>query len=79
MRTEVVQFQEAASVCVALKIDQPDFSVEFDQHQKAWITLWKWMEDKKPPKLRNCMVKYCVHDRIRLAYKWELHAWIEDG
>lgn len=34
--TGVVQFQEITSVCAVLKIDQPNFSVKFDQHQKAW-------------------------------------------
>lgn len=33
--TGVVQFQEITSVCAALKIDQPNFSVKFDQHHES--------------------------------------------
>ena len=32
-RTGMVKFCKEAPVCAALKIDQPDFSVEFDQQQ----------------------------------------------
>lgn len=34
--TGVMQFQDITSVCAVLKKDQPNFSVKFDQHQKAW-------------------------------------------
>lgn len=69
----VIRFQEAASVCVMLKIDQagPCFLVliKFDTDQKAWTTSWKGMEDKEPPKLQNCMVEYRMPDCFRLAYE----------
>ena len=48
-----VQFQEKTLVCTALRIDQPDFSVEFDPHQKAWIVLWRWSGNQDPAKLWN--------------------------
>ena len=31
-----VKFCEEAPICAALKIDQPDFSVEFDRRKKVW-------------------------------------------
>ena len=40
-QTEAVQFQEKTPVCAALRIDQPDFSVEFDPHQKVWTASWR--------------------------------------
>lgn len=61
-----MQFQETTSVYVALKIDQPNFSVEFDQHQKACTASWKWMEDKEPPQLQNHMTEY----------KYQAHIWV---
>ena len=34
-QTGAVQFQEKTPVCAVLRIDQPDFSVKFDPHQKV--------------------------------------------
>ena len=35
-RSGTVKFCEEAPVCAALKIDGPDFSVEFDRRKKVW-------------------------------------------
>ena len=61
-------------MCAIVKIDQPDFSVKFDQHWKAWTTLWKWTGDKEPPKL-----EYHMPDRIRPVYEHEFYALIKDS
>ena len=78
-QTGAVQFQEKTPVCAALKIDQPDFSVEFDQHQKAWTASWRWLGNQEPAKLRNGGAKYHVPDQIRPAYEEELREWIKDS
>ena len=52
MQTRAVQFQEKTPVCAALRIEPPDFSVEFDQHQKAWTTSWRWSGNQEPAKLQ---------------------------
>ena len=79
MQTEAVQFQEKTPVCAALRIDQPDFSVKFDQHQKAWTTSWRWSGNQELAKLRNGVAEYHVPDQIRPAYEEELHKRIKDG
>ena len=73
-----VQFQKTP-VCAALRIDQPDFSVEFDPHQKAWTASWRWSGNQEPVKLRNGVAEYHVPDQIRPAYEEELREWIKDG
>ena len=74
-----VQFQEKTPVCATLRIDQSDFSVEFDPHQKSWTASWRWLGNQKPAKLWNRVVKYHVPDQIRPAYEEELREWIKDG
>ena len=79
MQTGAVQFQEKTPVCAALRIDQPDFSVKFDQHQKAWTASWRWSGNQEPTKLWNRVAEYHVPDQIRPAYEEELREWIKDG
>ena len=64
-----VQFQEKTPVCAALRIDQPNFSVEFDLHQKAWTASWRWSGNQEPAKLWNRVAEYHVPDQIRPAYE----------
>ena len=66
-------------MCAALKIDQTDFSIEFNQHQKAWNTSWKWLGDREPAKIQNSVAEYHVPSQIRPAYEKEFHAWINHG
>ena len=40
-QSETVKLYEEAPVYAALKIDRPDFSVEFDW-RKVWTASWKW-------------------------------------
>ena len=60
-----VQFQEGASVCAAVEIDQPDFSVKFNAEEKYWTASWKWTDDKEPPELKNNIAEYHVQKRVR--------------
>ena len=75
----MVKFYEEAIMCAALKIDQPDFSVEFDQHQKVWTTSWKWSGNRKMAKLQNSIAEYHVPSQIRPAYERKLCTWINYG
>lgn len=34
-------FDRKLSLCAALTIEGPDFSVEFNQKKKAWMASWK--------------------------------------
>lgn len=77
MQTGTVKFQKEVPMCAALKIDQPDFSIVFDQCQKIWM--WKWTGDWEPAMLQNRIAEYHVPYQIRLAYKKELCTCINDG
>ena len=57
-RSGTVKFCGEAPVCAALKIDRPDFSVEFDR-RKVWTASWKWSAESEPPKRR--MKRSSVH------------------
>lgn len=52
-QTGTVKFQKEALMCAALKIDQPDFSAEFNQHQKTWIASWKCTGNRESAMLQN--------------------------
>ena len=54
---ETVRFQEEALVCAVLKIDQPDFSIEFNQQQKIWTASWNCLGGSEPVKLQNSIVE----------------------
>ena len=66
-----VHFLEAP-VCATLRIDQPNFKVEFGRHQRIRTASWKWMNDEAPTKLWNSITKYSVSANIRIPYKQEL-------
>ena len=71
--------EEEVPVCAALRISEPDFNVEFDQHQKSWTASWKWTDNRAPVKLQNRVSEYRVPVHIREAYEQELQTWIKDG
>ena len=74
----MVKFFKEAPECAALKINQPEFRDDFDQHQKVWTASWKWSGDRKPTKLQNSVAEYYVPSQIRPAYEKQLRAWIND-
>lgn len=51
LQTRTVMFRKKAPICAALKIDQSDFSIVFDLHQKIWIASWTWTGDQEPAML----------------------------
>ena len=75
----MVEFCEEAPMCAALKIDQPVFSIEFDQQQKVWTASWKWSGDREPVQLQNSVAQYHVPSQTRPTYETELCAGINDG
>ena len=77
-QSRTVKFCEEAPVCAALKIDRPDFSVEFDW-RKVWTASWKWLGESEPTKLQNSVAEYHVPSQTRPAYEKELCAWIDTG
>ena len=74
----MVKFCQKGLVCAALKIDQHDFSIKFNQ-QQVWTASWKGSGDRESAKLQNSVTDYHVSSQIRLVYEKELPAWIDNG
>lgn len=58
--------------CAAILIDEPNFSVTFNQSQKVWTASWKWASGQLPSELMNSVEKYTVPDHAWDAYEREL-------
>ena len=72
-------FSEAgAPLCAAIKLEEPDFSAEFDQHTKSWTVSWKWSGDQPPERLRNTVPEYNVPASAQVEYERELRTWIKN-
>ena len=50
--------------CAAILIDEPNFSVTFNQNTKAWTASWKWVTGHSPTGLANRVQEYTVPDHI---------------
>ena len=56
-----------------LKIEKPDFEVEFDG--KKWIAKWKWRSGSEPGTLPETVAEYFVDPKIRNEYVSKLESW----
>ena len=54
--------------CAAITINEPDFTVTFDQQSQAWIVAWKWSDDHAPEGQDNGVSEYLVAVEIREDY-----------
>ena len=61
--------------CATIAINEPDFSVIFDQNTKAWTASWKWASDHSPTELANRLQEYTVPNHVQDAYEEELFMW----
>ena len=68
------------AVCAAvLHIDEPDFTVQYDETDKAWTVIWKWTNDAEPVALRNNVAEYSIPPSARASYEAEVDEWIRKG
>ena len=37
------QSRTGPHACAAIRIEEPDFSAEFDEKTRAWTASWKWL------------------------------------
>ena len=65
--------RQERSLCVALAIEEPDFSVEFDRSKKAWI------DNQAPTSLRNKIAKYSVSQLVHKKCHPELEILVDNG
>ena len=65
--------------CVAITINEPDFTATFDHHSQAWTVAWKWLEDQMPERLHNGVSEYIVVVEIWEDHEQELWTWMSNG
>ena len=71
---------EGRLVCAAtMEVDEPDFTVVYDDSRRAWTVVWKWAGDCEPDALRNTVAEYSVAPDARTEYELEIEEWIANG
>ena len=65
--------------CAAIRIEEPDFSAEFNEKTKAWTASWKWSDNQPPNSLVNKVPEYPVSAQVRQEYRHELETWLNNG
>ena len=65
--------------CVAISINEPDFTATFHYRSRAWTVAWKWSEGYAPEALDNRVAEYPVVAEIQEDYERELHTWMSNG
>lgn len=65
--------------CAAIRIEEPDFSAEFDEQTRVWTALWKWSSNQPPSGLTNKVPEYPMSAQIRQEYRRELETWLSNG
>ena len=58
-----------------MKIEDSDFTAEFDGHR--WVVEWKW--ENGEPLLHNQCSQYAVPGEYKSEYEAELDQWVADG
>lgn len=67
-------------VCAgAMEIDEPDFHVVYDNSNKVWTVVWKWVNDFEPDALRNKVAEYAIASSAQPEYEAEIEEWISNG
>ena len=65
--------------CVAISINELDFTATFNHWSQAWTVAWKWSEWRTPKALDNRVAEYPVAAEIWRDYEWELCTWMTNG
>ena len=58
--------------CAAIRIEEPDFSAEFNEKTRAWTASWKWSGNQLPISLVNKVPEYPMSAQVRQEYSHEL-------
>ena len=67
-------------VCAAaIRIDEPDFNVWYDEKDKTWTVAWKWSDDAEPVALRNRVAEYSIPSSARVSYEAEVEEWMVEA
>ena len=63
----------------AIRIEEPDFSAEFNEKTRAWTASWKWSGNQPPNSLVNKVPEYPVSAQVLQEYRHELETWLNNG
>lgn len=66
------------SLCTAIKIDEPNFCVEFNQ-DKIWVTQWKWPDGQTLENLGKRMSKYPILKDVKEEYEHKLQTCLDNS
>ena len=61
-----------------IRIEEPDFSAEFNEQTKVWTALWKWSGNQSPDGLTNKVPEYRMSTQVRQEYCHELEMWLNN-
>ena len=53
----------------AIRIEEPDFSAEFNEKTRAWTASWKWSGIQPPNSLVNKVPEYPMSAQVRQEYR----------
>ena len=63
----------------AIRIEEPDFSAEFNEKTRAWTASWKWSGNQPPNSPMNKVPEYPVSAQVQQEYRHELETWLNNG
>lgn len=78
-------------MCVAIRLNEPNFCAEFDQIQNCWTSKWKCSGQmpelsplstsmcQKQPALCNEILEYRISKHVRESHEIKLQSWIQNG
>ena len=65
--------------CIVIRIEEPDFSAEFNEQTRAWTVSWKWLGNQPPDGLTNKVPEYLMSAQVWQEYRHELKLWLKNG
>ena len=75
----VIFSRTGSHACAAIRIEELDFSAEFNEKTRAWTASWEWSGNQPPNSLVNKVPEYPVSAQVRQEYRHELETWLNNG
>ena len=69
--SNVIFSRTGPHACAAIRIEEPDFSAEFNEKTRAWTASWKWSGNQPPNSLLNKVPEYPVSAQVQQEYRHE--------
>ena len=65
--------------CTAIRIEELEFSTEFDKQTRAWTVSWKWSSYQSPNGFMNKVPEYPMSAQVQQEYCHEVEMWLNNG